>query len=242
MRKSRHFSSNPSTGFSDRGPARYFHGRRDILSNFHELLLHATQNKGGTTFLIQGAPGAGKTALLAECEKRALEKEWKVVDLPVRAIWSVDELRRSLGLGKIPVVKHGSAQVGGGPIGKLEVSAELASETMLNTLRSRNDPLLLMLDEAQRIRTTIARINADQFAIATDMLNAIHNGTLNRPVILMAAGLGTTAEAFESLGISRFNKKCLVELGALDKEAESKVIKDWLKKGRWGKGRSHSLD
>lgn len=186
--------------------------------------------------MIQGAPGAGKTALLAECEKRALEKEWKVVDLPVRAIWSVDELRRSLGLGKIPVVKQGSVQVGGGPIGKLEVSAELASETMLNILRSRNDPLLLMLDEAQRIGTTIARINADQFAIATDMLNAIHNGTLNRPVILMAAGLGTTAEAFESLGISRFNKKCLVELGALDKEAERMVIKDWLKKEGRAKG------
>ena len=93
-----------------------------------------------------------------------------------------------------------------------------------------------MLDEAQRIGTTISRINADQFAIATDMLNAIHNGTLDRPVILMAAGLGTTAGAFESLGISRFNKKCLVDLGALDKEAECAVIQDWLKKEGGAKG------
>lgn len=230
MRMFRRSSPDPSTGFSDRGPAKYFHGRRKILSSFHELLLHANQNKRGTTFLIQGAPGAGKTALLAECEKRALEKKWEVVELPVRAIWSVDELRRSLGLGKIPVVKRGSAQVGGDLIGKLEVTAELASETMLNILRSRKDPLLLMLDEAQRIGTTISLVNADQFAIATDMLNAIHNGTLDRPVILMAAGLGTTAAAFESLGVSRFNKKCLVELGALDKEAECAVIHDWLKK------------
>ena len=66
MRIFRRSSPNPTTGFSDRGPAKYFHGRREILSSFHELLLHANQNRGGTTFLIQGAPGAGKTALLAE--------------------------------------------------------------------------------------------------------------------------------------------------------------------------------
>ena len=55
---------------------------------------------------------------------------------------------------------------------------------MLNILRNGKDPLLLKLDEAQRIGTIISRTNVDQFAIATDVLNAIHNGELNRPVIL----------------------------------------------------------
>ena len=59
---------------------------------------------------------------------------------------------------------QGSAQVGGGPIGKLEITARLASETMLSILRDGEDPLLLKLDEAQRIGTTISRTNVDQFA------------------------------------------------------------------------------
>ena len=131
---------------------------------------------------------------------------------------------------------RGSAQVGGGPIGKLEITAELASETMLNLLRSGENPLLLKLDEAQRIGTTVSRTNVDQFATATDVLYAIHNGELNRPIILITAGLGTTADAFGALGISRFAKRCLVELGALDKEAERAVLHDWLTKDGKAKG------
>ena len=42
----------------DRGPAQYFHGQREILSDFGEVLDWAVQTNGGTTFLIQGAPGA----------------------------------------------------------------------------------------------------------------------------------------------------------------------------------------
>ena len=112
MRKSQtHF---PVTAAFDRGAAKYFHGRKQILHDFNELVERATQAKSGTTFLIQGAPGAGKSALLAECGKLAEKQKWKVVDIPVRAIWSVDELRRTLGRGNIPVATHGSAQVGGG--------------------------------------------------------------------------------------------------------------------------------
>ena len=233
MRKS---SSLPSDFISDRGPARYFHGRKQILNDFEKLLEYSTQNKWGTTFLIQGAPGAGKSALLAECGKLAGRRKWKVVDIPVRAIWSVDELQRTLGRGNIPVATHGSAQVGGGPIGKLEITAKLASDTMLNMLRSGKDPLLLRLDEAQRIGTTISRTNVDQFATATDVLYAIHNGELSRPVILITAGLGMTADAFGALGISRFALGAFVELGALDKESERAVLHDWLKKDGGVKG------
>ncbi len=62
------------------------------------------------------------------------------------------------------------------------------------------------------------------------------NGKLHRPVILIAAGLRTTAKAFGSLGISRFSGNCFVELGALSKEAERSVIHDWLTKDGGAKG------
>ena len=65
MRKSQR--TGPVTAAFDRGPAKYFHGRKQILHDFNELVERATQADSGTTFLIQGAPGAGKTALLYEC-------------------------------------------------------------------------------------------------------------------------------------------------------------------------------
>lgn len=46
------------TAAFDRGPAKYFHGRKQILHDFNELVELATQADSGTTFLIQGAPGA----------------------------------------------------------------------------------------------------------------------------------------------------------------------------------------
>jgi len=51
----------------DRGHARYFHGRQGVLAGFTRVLRRAINKdfKGnGTIFLIQGTPGAGKTALL----------------------------------------------------------------------------------------------------------------------------------------------------------------------------------
>ncbi len=55
-------------------------------------------------------------------------------------------------------------------------------------------------------------------------------------MILLAGGLGQTEEAFRSLGISRFVKDCPVGLGALGKESERKVIRDWLMKEGRAKG------
>jgi len=59
---------------------------------------------------------------------------------------------------------------------------------------------------------------------------------MKRPVILLAAGLGTTLDTFESLGISRFSEGCFVELGALSRESERAVIYDWLTKKGGAKG------
>jgi len=63
---------------------------------------------------------------------------------------------------------------------------------------------------------------------ATSTLNVIHNGKLGKPVMLLMAGLSTSEMALSSLGVSRFDSKCTVKLGRLDKESESAVIRDWL--------------
>ena len=234
MRTSRR--PGPLTAAFDRGPAKYFHGRKQILHDFKELLVRAAQTKSGTTFLIQGAPGAGKTALLYECGKMAEKRKWETVDVNPRALWNADELRHSLSLGNIPEVKEAAAKIGAGPFVQADVKSELPRRTTLEILRSGAEPLLLRLDEAQMLATTVHPLPPDPLGIATGLLKAIHNGELKRPVILLVGGLGTTSDAFRGLGISRFSRRCLIELGALSKEAEHAVLRDWLTKDGGAKG------
>ena len=228
MRTSRRPSPQPSSFAPDRGPAKYFHGRKQILRDFGKILGYSKQNKWGTTFLIQGAPGAGKTALLYKCGELVAELGWKTVEVNPRALWDSDELLHSLGLGKRPAVTEASAGVGAGSLVKAGVKSELPGRTTLEILRGGDEPLLLMLDEAQTLQKTVPPLPPDQYGIATGLLNAIHNGRLGRPVILIAAGLGPTTEAFRRLGISRFAGRARVELGALGKDAERAVLNDWL--------------
>ena len=220
----------PVTAAFDRGPAKYFHGRKRILSDFNELIARANLTDSGTTFLIQGAPGAGKTALLAESERLAQTSEWETTEISSAALWDPNELQQSLKLRRTWKVGGGSARVGISGIGEAEINAERSPQTIKNLLRGgKKPPLLLILDEAQTLGLK-DEIPADQINTVRHVLNTIHNGKLDRPVILIAAGLGTTADAFGTLGISRFAAGAFVELGALDKEAERAVLHDWLTK------------
>ncbi len=226
--------SHQSDFVPDRGTAKYFHGRKEILGDFGKLLRYSTQNKSGTTFVIQGAPGAGKSALLGECEKLAKSQGWKTVEINPPAFWDPSALRDFIGLRKFSIT-GGSLQIGPKNIASAAINVDWSRKTILKMLRRGKQPLLLTLDEVQ----TLGTVNAppsDQTGTATNVLDTIHNGKLNKPVILVAAGLGTTVNAFESLGISRFSKECLIELGALSKEAERAIIHDWLTKEGEAKG------
>ncbi|MCY4204339.1 MAG: ATP-binding protein [Bacteroidetes bacterium] len=214
----------------DRGPTPYFHGRRRILRDFAKQLKLAAEEKDGTVFLIQGAPGSGKTALLHECEKLALANGWETTKKKIypQALWTPSELRKSLGQNiRAKFSGTGGVMIQVAPIG---VKAEWAQKTTLSILGSGKKPLLLQLDEAQTIGTTNAPHTPELKSVATNVLQAIHNGELGRPVVLIAAGLGTTSDAFGALGISRFAESCFVELGALSRESERAVIYDWLTK------------
>ncbi len=225
MRKSRR--PGPITAAFDRGPAKYFHGRKQILRDFSELVERATQADSGTTFLIQGPPGAGKTALLAKCEELARGRGWKTVDIAPPALWNHNELQQSLKPRRNFKVEGGSAGIRFFSFGQAELKAGRFPQTMKTLLRKGRVPLLLILDEAQTLGKKDA-LPPDQGHTASSILNAIHNGKLDKPVILLAAGLGPTTKAFESFGISRFEVDARVELGALGKESERSVLHDWL--------------
>ncbi|MCY4159020.1 MAG: ATP-binding protein [Bacteroidetes bacterium] len=221
---------------SDRGPAAYFHGRTQILHDFEDLLGRTKKGVNGTTFLIQGAPGVGKTALLDQCGKLACGKGWHVAKIKTDALWDKGKMLRSLGFGEMAGIDSVSLSLLEAFKAEVSLSKPARSTTNLNVDEKRKrKPLLLVLDEAQRLSKATA-LSKTQFDEVGDLLEAIHNGELNKPVILLVAGLGTTSKAFRSLGISRFRGGCFVELGALDKGAERAVIQDWLVKEGEAKG------
>ncbi len=222
---------------ADRGPTPYFHGRAQILYDFKYLVRRAKDTvEGRTTFLIQGAPGVGKTALLDQCKKLASSNGWHVAEIKTGALWDKGKMLRTLGFGKLMGIDNVSLSLLEAFTAEISLSKPARSTTSLNVVEKRKrEPLLLVLDEAQRL-SNANELPKAQFDEAGDLLEAIHNGELNKPVILLAAGLGPTEEAFRSLGISRFAEGCVVELGALSKESERAVIRDWLVKEGGAKG------
>ena len=226
---------SPSDFVPDQGPAKYFHGRKTILDGFDGLLQYASQKTWGTIFLIQGAPGAGKSALLYECEKHARVRNWEVADIGVGSLWDPYKLLGSLGLGDKYKPTEKSTQFGIKDFLKWGYKSSRPRPTVKNILEEGNKPLLLILDDAQLLgKEGVPPTNHRSDAV--EVLEVIHNGKLGRPVILLTAGLGTTVDAFGSLGILRFNRRCFVELGAMDKEAEHAVIQDWLREDGGAKG------
>ena len=220
-----------STKLSDRGRARYFHGREGILKMFRETLTEAKEANGGTVFLVQAPPGAGKTALLHECKKIA--KKWDVAQLRKKSFWDPNILRKNIGLE--PEKRQVAGKMEGGVdkglkiVGTRETVTDSSPMTTLDMLQAKNNPLLLVLDEAQELEI-VQKLPAEKQIDVKDMLEYIHNGMLGRPVVLLAAGLGMTTRVFAELGLSRIKGESLFELGRLDKESELAVIRDWLKK------------
>ncbi len=227
-------SSPPPTG-RDRGPAAFFHGRKAIISSFETALSDTITLNAGTTFLIQGAPGAGKTALLDVLSAEARPQGWKVASIKIKDLYDPISMAQSLGesyvMDKQYAANVGIHGIGGG------YSRNVAGYSSVDGLLKEEAPeegLILVLDEAQRMNEI--PVDSERHTITGDTLEMIHNGRIGRPVILLAAGLGTTQSALNSLGISRFVGDCTVGLGALEEESEWAVIRDWLTKEGGAKG------
>ena len=212
---------NPTPAVIDRGPATHFHGRKTILGDFDRLLEHYANNSSGGTFLIQGAPGAGKTALLYECARLAQNAGWRIAGIDgLFPLWRPSALRLAQ--------YEGDHLVDGGLV------IDQGGGSVLEMLRGGVGPLLLKLDEAQRLED-LSR-DLDIRLLVGEILTAIHNGEVGRPLVLLAGGLGTTEDAFKALGISRFERRSFVELGRLDKDSERSIIHDWLTEEGGAKG------
>ena len=210
----------------DRGPAKYFHGREEVLGLCADVRGDAIADRGGTTILVQGSPGAGKTALLYQCALEAEKDDWQVARINGQALYDPAVMTQCLGESYITRKQRGLRS--DARLVAIESTKEHAGQAsvpqVLKMLASKKG-LLLIMDEVQTLR---AFADGPHTLAAISTLNAIHNGEFGRPVILLAGGLSTSAKAFGELGISRFRGDCLVNLGRLSSAAERAVIRDWL--------------
>ena len=224
-----------SVFIKDRGPAAYFHGRQEIIDTFTSVLKRYRAKKGGTTFFVQGAPGAGKTALLAVLSEKAQGEKWTVATIKIKDLHNpasmAQALDKSYNIDKQVALSYGVEFVGRAHVKRIQGSA--SAEDILKNFAPRRG-LILVLDEAQYLGNL--NDTPTEKHLVRDTLDMIHNGGLDKPIMLLAAGLGTTESAFNSLGISRFVRDCAVGLGPLDKESERLVIRDWIVQEGGAKG------
>ncbi len=218
---------------NDRGPAKYFHGRKEIIRMFERALAHHKHEKGGTTFLIQGAPGAGKTALLDRIARDAYGK-WHIAHIEPDALWDTDWLMHALGRGDEYSISELTGTIAL-KAAKSDTKSVPVSKNPISVIQDWNVPLLLILDEAQTLGEANKPTGRDR-SIASNILKRIHNGRMGVPVILLAAGLGTAETAFNTLGVSRFYGGCLVRLGGLREWSTRAIIQDWLMLDGMAKG------
>ncbi len=219
----------PDVDVDDRGPAQYFHGRERVRIRFANLCAQAREQRGGTIFLIQGAPGAGKTALLHKLAEEAKSERWNVARIHPRALHDPARMAECLGLSYTPLTqKHWGIDLKVVIAGKTrEVRGVSTASQVLRQASTPERGVVLLLDESQNI---LGLAEGPHELDANSTLNAIHNGELNRPVILLAGGLSTSEAVFGRLGISRFRAGNRVNLGRLSPPSERSVIHDWLVK------------
>ena len=236
----------------DRGPAKYFHGRKGVLSAFKERCDHALSTGRGTTFLIQGAQGAGKTALLYKCMEQAESHGWTTLLTDYTALIDPPVLRELLGLSSklnqalqlgsrdvaVQDVKLGPASL---KLGAPSLGAHGLQRRMQRVLRSAagNHGLLLVVDEAQHL----GNLRDYRYRVELEnVLTSIHNGTVGAPVILLVGGLSTTENAFDAFSISRFENSCKVYLQRLSPKSARNVLRDYLTISGQVHGQEKELD
>ena len=224
-----------------------FVGRGEFIREFQRDIRTRTQEwydgkpgpwKGGS-WLFQGAPGAGKTALLRELKKITVPNSIgrpvnpDVCMLKKEALNSDTKLESEL-LALFPgnwlgdLIREIGLRLslfGGGG----EISAEKQAATKAwrrKVKRAMNNPgafrpLLVMIDEAQEIEDK-----------ARAQLGWLHEGTHGLPILPVFGGLAWTRKRFKKLGLSRIDGNRAITLGALPEKHCREAVHRFFEKYR----------
>ena len=211
----------------ERGAPVAFAGReREIDFAIRQLEAWHPGTTPGRTVVAQGAPGAGKTALLGEIARRLPQRLPNAVAIYLPTPWiddNVPNVLEELAVKMAGVPAHtlrttnGSEPVAG--VRAVAAARHPKSRSMspptLQTWRAfsrefepvahRMKPTLLLIDEIQRIGEGEA---------TRDLLYHLHDQT-TFPVVLVCGGLSTSAAQLGEVGLSRLDEGSILRIDAL---------------------------
>ena len=232
----------------DRELTPFFAGRKGVIGRVEDACARALEDciggKGakGRTWLIQGAPGAGKTSLLDYLAERWRSAGGKtaiavrvdlecLADLPVLT----EQIASVAGIGDhFRVAETESMQVGTSILGIARADGSRSTATA--PLRANLDnlaaikppkgwkrPICVMIDEIQSVR------RKHQIGLRT-----LHLAEHGLPIVPILAGLGNSQDVLDGdeIELSRLSSECVVDLGRMDfLEAQESVRKFFIECG-----------
>ncbi len=216
-------------------------GRGDILNRIKGYASASWKGPGAhihgvgkATTVVQGAPGAGKTALIDELRERSvgtrahLPEQSRVVTLSSEELMDgLPDVIELIGLagGLSPEMWKGisSKSALGVDLQAVKAEAALSSTVRDNTCpenvlslakrfpaRKWQGPVIVCIDEAQNL-------TEDRRMPHAVFLRTLHNGRSTLPLSLVLGGLGDTADVVAELGLTRLSVR---EIGALSTEPD----------------------
>ena len=239
-------------GLTDREASPFFGGRTDEIATVEHALKRirekALENHlcpaDGETILFQGAPGAGKSALLYHLAKvwRSSERNAPVV-VNTALTHYVEERRLALHIAEAvdPAIAasfrrsettHSSSRtdIGGGVPGVFTGSgsaesgrqaanapAEISLDAVKRALSDSKRPVVLILDEAQGLEVYDVKS-------VLPLITRLHTGDHGGPFLTVFAGLAYSNAVLQKFGISRFSQGHEITLSALASEEATEIV------------------
>jgi len=231
---------------TERQPALFFAGRGAIIEQIERScaasLDEARRGKAtvGATFLLQGPPGAGKSAILWEILRRwkelkrkspavvklrynELNNEALVTEMIAEAArkGASERFRESLERQFSPGAKFGTWELA---VHRGRKTFVAARETTLGALSRLpkgmwNRPVCVVVDEIQKVGPE-----------AKAVLNALEDGIPGVPVVSVYAGLSNSRSVLESaeIGLSSISSEHLKAVGCLEEGEAGRVVEMFL--------------
>ena len=238
-------------GAGDRGEPPVFVGREDELRFLRDAVALAKDGRSGLTSVVQGPPGAGKTALCRHFE-RELEDQASA-ERPVVLVRRDTDFLAMPPLGIVreinsymPILRSGLAKLlGGGDVGH-HIERAISATTVLLKRGSSFDLLAKALNlnghsSFGQVMTTFAAslwpagativLTIDEMQTVEDTprvrsnLSAIHQRRFDANIVLLSFGLQNTGERLRELGLSRLSRGHVRSLAGL-KPAEADHLVD----------------
>ena len=255
IEKLKRFSSRLLT--KDRGESPFFSGRNQEIEDI-ELTLEGVMERlrlgkpmpaSDETWLFQGPPGVGKSALLGKLEDRWNEKEKEggaPIALPIRpdiilnqanlvakiadaVATSNDDTETADKLRQIVSLDSGSAtEISGELVVKASTQISKSKSVVTNPRELNWDTLTRFLPRKNWKKPVVLLLDEAQSLRrwkGPSEISNLHQGIHGLPIVPIFAGLSDSFEVLRTHDISRMSHRRRVTLGALEQqEAETAVM------------------